>query len=293
MIIQREKPAVTIVHTLPGRVRARLSHAPHDVARLRGEILEHEGLHSIDYQPRTRSVLVRFDPRLVGEQEIALRIAMQLSLDRGAHPVRLLTRQESRVLEDSAVVAAIALGAAQLLRWLAPGINGSSRLFDWTAGATTAWAVGDHAIKEMRERGYFDPEVLSLAYLVSAAPRGNLLKAATVTWLTSFGRHLVAPVPSGVEVRPLILTDPTTGQQRCELQIGPDPDAPERVQVLGAIQGLLKYALTGGVPGARQLWDELRDVSQVHGEVLEGFGPMRGGIPMRFTDGNGGNRSWQ
>ena len=66
--------------------------------------------------------------------------------------------------------------------------------------------------------------------------------------------------------------------------IGPDVDAPERVRMLSALQGLLKYAITGG--GAhpfRTLLEELRDVSKVHGEVLEGFGRMPQGIPIRFN----------
>ena len=36
------------------------------------------------------------------------------------------------------------------------------------------------------------------------------------------------------------------GQSRYEVMIGPDVDAPERVRMLSALQGLLKYAMTGG-----------------------------------------------
>ena len=74
------------------------------------------------------------------------------------------------------------------------------------------------------------------------------------------------------------------GQARYEVMIGPDVDAPEQVRILSALQGLLKYAMTGG--GAhpfRTLLEELRDVSKVHGEVLEGFGRMPQGIPIRFN----------
>jgi hypothetical protein len=73
------------------------------------------------------------------------------------------------------------------------------------------------------------------------------------------------------------------GRSHYEVVIGPDVDAPDRVRVLGALQGLLKYAITGG--GAhpfRTLLEDLRDVSKVHGEVLEGFGRMPQGIPIRF-----------
>jgi hypothetical protein len=144
--------------------------------------------------------------------------------------------------------------------------------------------VVDHAQQELRERRTFDPEVLSLAYLVAAFVRGNFLAASVVTWLASFGRHLVAVPPAGVQVRPVEVRGRGNGEARYEVMIGPDVDAPEQVRVLSALQGLLKYAITGG--GAhpfRNLLEDLRDVSKVHGEVLEGFGRMSQGIPIRFN----------
>ncbi len=162
--------------------------------------------------------------------------------------------------------------------------NGSPTRWDWLVGVGTAWSVVDHAWNELRERGTFDPEVLSLAYLVTAFVRGNLLTASVVTWLASFGRHLVAIPPTGVQVRPVEVRGHGNGQSRYEVMIGPDVDAPEQVRILSALQGLLKYAMTGGGAHAfRSLLEELRDVSKVHGEVLEGFGRMPQGIPIRFN----------
>jgi hypothetical protein len=263
-------------------VRARLSHDPRDAQRLIASIMDHGGLEWARYTPITRSVLVRFNPHAVREEEIVLRIALHLSLDYDAVPVRLLAQPDELVLADSAVYAAMGLGASLAARWIDLSRKGRTWL-DWTAAAGTACAVADHARKELAERGYFDPEVLSLAYLVTALLRGNVLKASVVTWLTTFGRHLLALPPAGVQVRPLEIRSEQNNQPRYELVIGPDTDAPERVRILGALQGLMKYAMTGG--GARplgSLLDELRDVSKVHGEVLEGFGRSRHGIPMRF-----------
>jgi hypothetical protein len=277
---RQEKPVVTIVHSLPGRVRAKLSHPPRDAARLRAAVMEHEGLRSVDYSPVTRSILVRFDPRTVSQQEIVLRIAVHLSMDYGAVPVRLLAEPQRVALSDSAVYAAVGLASAQLARWLRIDRE-KTRWIDRIAGLGTAAAVVDHAWKETQQRGYFDPEVFSLAYLLTAFSRGRVLGASAVTWLTAFGRHLLEPSRTGVEVRPLEIPGAGGDRPRYELLVGPDVDAPEQVRALGALQGLLKFALTGGA-GYRNLWEELRDVSKVHGEVLEGFGRMRHGIPVRF-----------
>ena len=115
--------------------------------------------------------------------------------------------------------------------------GGSPTRWDWLAGLGTAGAVMDHAWKELRERGTFDPEVLSLAYLVTAFVRGNLLTASVVTWLASFGRHLVALPPAGVQVRPVEVDGQGNGRSRYEMMIGPDVDAPERVRILARFRG--------------------------------------------------------
>lgn len=277
------KPVVAVVHSLPGRVRARLSVAPGNVPRMLAGIREHPGMESISFSPLTRSILARFNPHEISREEIVLRIAFHLSLDCGAAPVRLLAEPEQQpALGGSAAVSAAALAVALLMRGL-KSAKGSPTRWDWLAGLGTAWAVVDHAWDELRQRQTFDPEVLSLAYLVAAFFHGNFLAASVVTWLASFGRHLVAISPAGVQVRPVEVRPRAGGESRYEVMIGPDVDAPERVRILSALQGLLKYAMTGG--GAhpfRTLLEELQDVAKVHGEVLEGFERMPQGIPIRF-----------
>ncbi len=276
------KPVVTVVHSLPGRVRVRFSRPPADSDQLIASVRDHAGMGEIAYTPLTRSLLASFDPHSVSQEEITLRIAFQLALDQGGQPVRLLAEPERVVLQDSAVLSAIGLATALTMRGLKPSAGGRSRL-DWVAGLATGWSVVDHAWRELRERGYFDPEVLALAYLAKALVRGNILSASVVTWLTTFGRHLIEVAPTGVEVRPTEVPDPDGNGSRYELVVGPDRDAPEQLRIVAALQGALKYVMTGGgTRGFRSLWEELHDVSRIHGEVLEGYGRMRDGIPIRF-----------
>ena len=255
-----EKPVVTVVHSLPGRIRVRLSVAPRDVQRMFVSVREHPGMESIDFSPTTRSILAHFNPHEISQEEIVLRIAFQLSLDYDAVPVRLLAEPEQRgVLGGSAVVSAAVLASSLMLRGLKVA-KGSPTGWDWMAGIGTAWAVVDHARKEFREQGTFDPEVLSLAYLVTAFLRGNFLTASVVTWLASFGRHLVEVPSTGVQVRPVEVRGRGNGEARYEVMIGPDTDAPECVRVLNALQALLKYAMTGGgAHGFRSLLEELQN----------------------------------
>ncbi len=283
-MIASSKPVVTIVHSLPGRVRVRLSVGPRDVQRMLAGVREHPGIDSISFSPITRSILARFNPHEISQEEIVLRVAIHLSLDFDSQPVRLLAEPEQRgELGSNAVASAAGLAVSLIMR----GLNGGKSapgMWDWFAGLCTAWAVVDHARRELRERGTFDPEVLTLAYLVAAFLRGNFLTASVVTWLASFGRHLVEMPPTGVQVRPVEVRGRGDSPLRYEVMIGPDLDAPERVHFLSAVQGILKYAITGGgTHGFRSMMDELQNVANVHGQVLEGFGRMRQGIPIRFN----------
>ncbi len=156
---------------------------------------------------------------------------------------------------------------------------------EWMAGIGTACSVLDHGWRELRSRGYFDPEVLTLAYLAAALVRGNILSASVVTWAATFGRHLIETPSTGVLVEPVALPCEDGQDPRYKLVVGPDTDAPDRLQlgVVGALNSALRYAMTGGgAHGLRSFWEELRDVSQVHGEVLEGYGRQRDGIPIHF-----------
>ncbi len=281
-MISSNPPCVTVVHSLPGRVRVRLSHAPPSAERVISAIEGHPGIRRVHFHPVTRSLLVAFDAHHVAAEEIALRVAFHLSLETGQRPVRLLGAPERLVLGESAMVAAAALAAALALRWLGGG-DARGAWIDRLAGASTAWAVVDHAAGELHERGWFDPEVLSLVYLAAAFLRGNLLKAATITWATSFGRHLLELPPTGVEVRPLEITGHGDDQPRYELLVSPDTQTPEPVRFVETLQSLIRYGTSGGGSHPwRDLWDELRHVAAIHGAVLEGYGRTPRGIPMRF-----------
>ena len=279
-----EKPTVTVVHTLPGRVRLRLSHPLANSDDMIASVRAHVGMGAIAYTPQTRSFLIHFDPRAIGIEEISLRTAFYYAMDQGVQPVRLLAAPQPAVLQNSAVLSGLGVLAALTMRWLSSR-GTTDRGVDKLAGLATAVSIVDHGWHEIRARGYFDPEVLTLAYLGAAFVRGNVLTASAVTWLATFGRHLVDVPSTGVEVQPLAVGGVGAADRRYELVVGPDTDAPDqlRVGIVGLLNSVLKYAMTGGgTHGLRSLWEELHDVSRIHGQVLEGQGRYGQGIRIRF-----------
>jgi hypothetical protein len=244
---------------------------------------EHAGMASIAYTGSTGSLLVRFDPQAISSEEITLRAAFRYALDQGGRPVRLLSAPDRVTLQNSAVISGIGILTALATRWLRP--QEASSDIERLAALGAGWSVLDHGWRELRSRGYFDPEVLTLAYLITALLRGNVLSASVITWLATFGRHLVEMPSLGVQVEPAVLTSEDGREPRYEIVVGPDADAPDRLRLglVGLLNSGLRYAMTGGgAHSLRTLWEELREVSRVHGEMLEGFGRQRGGIPIRF-----------
>ncbi len=133
-MIASKKPVVTVVHSLPGRVRARLSVAPGDVQRMLAGVREHPGMESISFSPITRSILARFNPHEISQEEIVLRIAFHLSLDCDSAPVRLLAEPEQRpALGGSATVSAAALALSLVMHGLKMA-KGSPTRWDWLGG---------------------------------------------------------------------------------------------------------------------------------------------------------------
>lgn len=272
------KPILYIGHALPGRLRLRLSPALRDPARAIRSIKGHEGLHGAAYTPVSQSMLIHYDRHYIVQEEVVLRAALALALDQGAVPVRIVQRKDSPMSSPTALYAGLLIAMAGAMRLVRIPSEGLAR-FDWVAAAGTLGAVVDHGYREMRQKGYFDPELLSLAYLVSAFARGNVFSATVVTWLTAFGRHLLESPKPGALVRPIQTSRPGE-EPHYEVVVGADSDVPEGERALSALQALLRYTFTGSTPSG-DLLNDFREISKVHDEMVEGLGGMGRHMPIR------------
>lgn len=277
-----KKPVLTIVHELPGRLRMRISDSLEDPKRLESSVKGHSGIFGVEYTPVTHSILVRFDPREVTREEIIIRVGLSLALAFGSIPIQILTEPQKHEMADSAFYSGFLLTVALINRVVNRSYTSGSWL-EWTVGLGTAWSVLDHGMAEVKERGNFDPEVLSVVYLVTALLRGNFLPAAIFTWLTTFGRHLLHVSATGVELHPMEFADEHAENPFYEVVINPVSATSDKHMVLRLLPAVVKYATTGrGEGGQGNLIDEIRKVSELHGEVLEGLGGLRSGIPLKI-----------
>ena len=252
---------------------------PSDAKKLIDGIYGHAGIESVTLTPVTGSLLVSFEAREVTAEEIVLRAATALSLQNNLPPVLILTTPRQKSITTASIYAAATLGAAFLARPL--GLKSTaSNILELIAALSTAGAVVEHGWREYAEKGYFDPELVSLLYLVNAFIRGSVLPAALFTWITSFGRHLFDPLPHGVTVRPIPSED-DSGQQSYKIVVSQEKDSVNPLRLLTMIPSFLKYAF--GVDHGGGLLEGFRTVSALHDEIIQGLGNSRDGIPITFS----------
>jgi hypothetical protein len=269
---REQQPAVTIEHELPGRLRLRLSHVLRQPERMRRLVAEHAGVGEVQYTAVSRSVLVRYDSKHISVEEIVIRIATGLSLEQ---------------LTDSAFYSGVVLLAALALRLLGRSPATSATL-DRIASFTTAGAALHHGWTDYRLRGNFDPEVLTVTYLLTAMLGGNALPAAIFTWVSTFGRHLVRLPAQGVEIRPAQIGRDSRSPQ-FEVVVAPDRTPPDKATFFGMIPTMLFQAVTGGTPGQHMsLIEDIRRVAKMHDQVLEGVSGFQRGIPLRIRGATSG-----
>jgi hypothetical protein len=274
------QPTVTIEHELPGRLRLRLSHDLEKPGRVRRLVAEHAGVGEAEYTPLSRSMLVRFDAGHISTEEIVIRVAMGLSLENDNAGIRVLTRPPVREMTDSAFWSGIVLLAALTLRLLGQ-TAGASMLVQRTASVVTAGAALYHGWLDYRNRGNFDPEVLTVTYLLTALLRGNALPAAAFTWISTFGRHLIRLPARGIVVRPARIGR-ERAHARFEVVVTPDPTPPDKMSFFGFLPSMLLQALTGKAPVQHvSFMEDIRQVARMHDQVLEGVSEFRRGIPLR------------
>ncbi|MBT8361872.1 MAG: hypothetical protein KJO32_13040 [Deltaproteobacteria bacterium] len=269
---------LAVLHEIAGRVRLRLSSPPRDENRFITALSAHEGFQEVSFNHVSKSLLITFEGGHLTTQEILLRAAIALSVEYDFQPVQVKVGKDTEVMTDGAILAGLFLLSAGAVN-LSGNMN--TIWLNRAAGAGVAAAVIEHGWREAREKGYIHPEVLSFGYLLASLARGTILRGAAVTWVASFGRHLLEGPEKCIEVRP-IKQGSSAGQERA-YQVALVPHAVQRSPLFRLAQGLLSAIGFSGIAGnVDTLFQELKTVAQAHDKVIEGFDLQTDGISLTF-----------
>lgn len=212
---------MVVVHKLANRVRIKLSHPLKKVTEAQDMIKEHEGVEKVSYNPVTRSIIVYFNEFKIDVEEGIIRVALVYSKDYNFVPVSLVSTYPKKELHILSYYSILAIMGAWISKYTPP-LAHIQDFVNWLAVGMTIGAIGEHAYSEINEKGTVDPEVMSVLYLINSIQKGNFLSATTITWLATFGRHIIKPSYDKVILRSKEVRDICSGEVYYNVSVVPD-----------------------------------------------------------------------
>lgn len=273
--------SITILHKIQGRVRIGLSNPPINVEKFMNHVKKHEGIDIIKFNHISKSLLVCYNPTVISFIEIIMRSSIALSLEYENSPVIIQNNCDKRPMTTMDYYSGASILGLLASKGLILG-DSTNKIIEYNAGISTTIAVLNHAWSEVQRKGIYDPEVVSVVYLLRALINGNILTASTITWLATFGRHLFEfPTERfvlttteikksdgkdfyiDVTLKPLIRKDYSSNPLRIVI-VG-----------LGKIIGISEKNHT-------TLLDQIKLMAKKHGNILEGVNNKHESVYMRI-----------
>lgn len=190
----KQKPTIKVIHQLPHRVRIKLSQPITNKPFFCQIIKEKTKNTEIRYNHLIQTVLINFDPSEIRLQEIIYRVCTAFSLENGMVPIKLVEETTANPINRLSIYA----GGMIMFSSIYAFLNRKSLTFNFVdtniAKATlgvTGLSILEHAYLDTKRKGIFDPELLSVVYLLKNYIDSPKLSSLVLMWLTTFGRHLV------------------------------------------------------------------------------------------------------
>lgn len=178
-----------VMHAIPGRLRIHLEKPITSTEAFEGV----DGVTRCHYNPRIQTLLCQYDPVRISEERVIQCMSAIYAGQVGTELLHVKRSEESGFSMSPSGALALALigvdGALKLAGSTLTGVSG------WLSTGATMAAVVEHAYQELQLRGSFDPEVMSVVYLINSIGKTNSFQASLVAWAATFGRHLIPRAP--------------------------------------------------------------------------------------------------
>lgn len=183
-------PTIVIAHKIRGRIRIKLSHPLRNWDKLMESLVKKDEIYKAKYNDITKSIIMEYNPYRINEDELIVRVIALYSKNYDMIPIRLIYESKKKNLPPMACYSLAMIGIGNIFKYITMNQQ-ISDFVNWAVVGTTIGAIGEHAYNEVNERGYFDPEVVSVMYLINSVTKGEFLIPSAITWITTFGRHLL------------------------------------------------------------------------------------------------------
>lgn len=183
---------ITVVHAMHERLRLKLSHRLTDYEKAFEFTAEKGGIKGFHYNDTIKTLLIEYNAVCMDENEILIRFGIEYCRQTKAQNIKLRYPQK----KDSSIPA---IGYISLLfifanlgiQWIGMGPI-TKNIMKWLTVTTTVGAIFEHGYKELNEKGAFDPEVMSIMYLIDSINKGKTNYSSAIAWAITFGRHVLA-----------------------------------------------------------------------------------------------------
>ena len=243
----------------------------------------HSGIASVVYTAPTSNLLVVYDPEQIASEEIILRTALCLSADYELKPITINTSRDRTTLSMLSVFSGLSLLLAHTLSLFAVKTKSLAAL-QVVCGLGTTAAVSEHIYLDLKDKGHFHPEVLSIGYLLSSFLRGNALKGATTAWIMTFARHLLEPPNKVLKLEAKAMA-PSCDAQQCEYEAKISRELKTHKGAMGVISQLPNLLLgmytDMQLTAEDRIFKEIQKLSRDHDDVLEGLEHIQRGIRLQ------------
>lgn len=186
-----EKGAVhfEVLSTIHGRIRVQLEKP----IRNEGAFLKLPGVKGIRYNPRIQTLLCEYDAETIREEIMIVRLGAVYAAQTDAALLHVKHSEEQGFsMAPSGYLALLCIGLDGVASLTASPFT---TITHWIATGATVAAVVEHGYRELSVRGSFDPEVMSIVYLINSVGKPGAVRASLLAWIITFGRHLIPRAP--------------------------------------------------------------------------------------------------
>ncbi len=180
---------IEVLSAIRGRVRMQLERP------LRSDAPLHliPGIRSCRYNARIRTLLCEYDPDVITEKQLLIRIGAVYAAQAKAALLHIKhCEEEGFSMAPSSYLALLCIGLDGALSMVGSPLTSFTR---WLSTGATLAAVVEHGYQELHVRGSFDPEVMSVVYLINSVGKPGAVRASLLAWIITFGRHLIPRAP--------------------------------------------------------------------------------------------------
>ena len=178
-----------VLSAISGRIRLQLERPVESDAPFR----KIPGVRACRYNPRIRTLLCEYDPDAISEEQLIVRLGAAYAAQTDASLLHIKrSEEEGFSMAPSGYLALLCIGLDGALSLAGSPLTAFTR---WLSTGATLAAVVEHGYQELHVRGSFDPEVMSVVYLINSVGKPGAVRASLLAWIITFGRHLVPRAP--------------------------------------------------------------------------------------------------